>query len=170
MIENMTKELEELRALLAASGPRGDSFSSTKATLRDNEFLLGEMLQTFDHRIARAQRLDRARRVFLQDMSLHDDDLRNALSTDTMVPYMVNMADDPSVAGCLLYYVLPGKTTSIGAALGNTVRLSGIGIADQLCVVENEGNTLLTISKCGSEGRVVVDGQRLAEGLPLQMR
>ena len=47
------------------------------------------------------------------------------------------MSDDAALAGCLQYRIMEGKAQTIGARSDNTVCVSGIGISDQLCSVQN---------------------------------
>merc|ERR1719487_1602005 len=105
----------------------------------------------------------------LEDGCLSQDEISQAFGVDSQTPYLVNMCDDPLLAGCLLYVVKQGASTTIGAAKENTITLQGIGIPDQLCKIENMANTNLTISKMGGKGRVVVNGKLVHEGTSMPL-
>merc|ERR1719183_2930607 len=102
-------------------------------------------------------------------MTLSQDDNNNGCSANKTTPYLLNMSDDPTLAGCLLYYIVPGRMTTIGSAEGNIIRLRGIGISAHLCVIENADNSSLVVWKCSAEGRVVVGGKKLDAGKSLNL-
>lgn len=49
-----------------------------------------------------------------------------------MTPYLLNMSDDASLAGSLMYLLQRGERTSIGSDPDNTIVLDGLGMLPQL--------------------------------------
>ena len=49
-----------------------------------------------------------------------------------MTPYLLNMSDDASLAGALMYLLQRGERTCIGSDPDNTIVLDGLGILPQL--------------------------------------
>lgn len=88
---------------------------------------------------------------------------------DARTPYLMNMSEDPLMAGCLVYYVFEGREITCGSAHDNTLCLQGVGISDLLCRVTSAGNSVM-IEKLSEEGRVVVSGKLLAVGCPKKLR
>lgn len=98
------------------------------------------------------------------------DDMPNA-------PRLVNLHPDPALKGCLVYY-LPVGESSIGADGERCrIKLVGLSVAAEVCVVINEGNETLTLrpspnalvrvngSVTQSDSvRQLCDGDRLAIG------
>jgi len=91
-------------------------------------------------------------------------------------PKLVNLHPDPSLKGCLVYYLPAGETT-IGADQDRCrVRLVGLGVGPRVCVVRNEGNARLLVKPLDGglvrvngglvpeDGRQLCDGDRLAVG------
>jgi len=107
--------------------------------------------------------------IQLREQVLIDCALVQDPMPQSTTPYLLNMSDDPTLAGCLTYYLLPGQV-HIGRSAANTISLSGIGISDRLCTIENRDNSIVTIRKTSTDGRVVVSGQRLEEGQAFQLQ
>lgn len=85
-------------------------------------------------------------------------------------PYLMNMSDDPLMAGCLMYYLFEGRKITCGAAHNNTLCLQGVGISDLLCQVTCTDKNEVTIEKLSEDGRVNVSGKLLAVGCPKTLR
>jgi len=92
------------------------------------------------------------------------------LNGDKNTPILLNMSDDPMVAGCLLYHFVADEITTIGASADSKITLKGIGISDRLCKISNLGNVEVTIEKVSQTGRLCVNGKLLHEGESRQLR
>ncbi|CAK9033785.1 unnamed protein product [Durusdinium trenchii] len=74
-------------------------------------------------------------------------------------PYLLNISDDISLAGRLLYFLPEGPPISIGSEESNRIRLMGLGIPDHLCdILVVAGGKGVEVQHCGRGGRLVVDG------------
>lgn len=49
-----------------------------------------------------------------------------------MTPYLLNMSDEPQLAGCLMYLLQKGERTSIGSDPDNTIVVDGLGVLPKL--------------------------------------
>eukprot|EP00434_Breviolum_minutum_P033111 symbB.v1.2.029296.t1/scaffold3192.1/size63200/1 len=92
------------------------------------------------------------------------------------VPRLVNMNPDKSLEGCLIFY-LPLEDTRIGADQQKCqVCLTGLDVAEEVCVIHNEGHEKLEVRPCpgglvrvngyqvDEDGRLLESGDRLAIG------
>lgn len=95
----------------------------------------------------------------------------HATQGSATTPYLVNMSDDPALAGALVYYI-PMETgpSTIGASKDNSIRLTGVGISDQLCTIENIGDNSLVLRQSGTDGRIVVDSRLAQAGDPIHLK
>lgn len=93
----------------------------------------------------------------MKDAGLSTDELREAIGASKDTPYIVNISDDPSMAGVLIYYLKDGQTT-IGKAQNQQIKLNGLGVQDTHAVLINSGNNEVKI-KPQKNARVLVNGQ-----------
>eukprot|EP00930_Biecheleria_cincta_P096538 TRINITY_DN88368_c0_g1_i1.p1 TRINITY_DN88368_c0_g1~~TRINITY_DN88368_c0_g1_i1.p1 ORF type:complete len:1082 (+),score=174.15 TRINITY_DN88368_c0_g1_i1:33-3278(+) len=89
---------------------------------------------------------------------------------DEQTPFLMNMSDDPLMAGCLMYYVPEGASITAGSAQGNTLCVQGVGISERLCQVTSTGKNQVFIEKISEEGRVNVSGKLLTVGCPKALK
>ena len=78
----------------------------------------------------------------------------------------MNMNDDPSLSGCLIYYLKKG-TNKFGCQKESDVSLNSLGIRKYLhykrqhCVIKNENNQKVSI-------QVFTDARVILNGVPLE--
>jgi len=167
----MMSELEALRAKLDEKDQAPHEHDERHLAIEEHERLLEEMKRGYEEQLERAREAEQAREKILREMKLSADGLLEAFgAVDKMTPFLLNMSDDPTLAGCLLYYMLPGSTRTVGSGPENSIHLQGIGISHELCSITNRDNTFLSITKTGPEGRVVINGKPVDEGQPQQLR
>lgn len=78
-------------------------------------------------------------------------------------PYLLNISDDISLAGRLLYFLPEGPPVSVGSEESNRIRLLGLGIPDRLCdITVVAGGKGVEIQYSGRGGRLLVDGVAVA--------
>jgi hypothetical protein len=82
---------------------------------------------------------DKRRKSFksLIGKSLFDSDDDRALT----IPHLANLSDDPQFCGTLQYVLPEGETVTVGredADLAQTIKLAGIGIARNHCIITNQ--------------------------------
>lgn len=159
MIESLQDEIKRLKAGGAVAAEGGDN----EAQIAERKRLIDEMKNSYETQIEHAKQMDDLRDQALADGGLSNDEINKAFGVDSKTPYMLNMADDPMLAGCLLYFLAEGIPTTIGSASDNKIQLKGIGIPATLCVIDNVDNNQLTLRKLGSQGRVNVNGRLVSD-------
>lgn len=143
---------------------------SSPTNMTELELLLMCASRGYRRQLEHTQELNQVRQASLCSHGLSQErDASDLSNFDSSTPYMLNMSDDPMVAGCLIYH-LPGDAfTTIGAADGNSIMLRGIGISEHLCRIVNKGNVELFIEKLSAAGRVCVNGKILHESEPQEL-
>merc|ERR1719262_2053167 len=182
MISNLQAEIKKLKSQVGGGSGGGSSEGGVseeiQEDLQERERLLNEMKKTYDHQLEEAAHLESARDDALKDMGLSGDEIDEVFGIEKDTPYMLNMSDDPSLTGCLMYFLKPGITTTIGSGAENGIVLKGLGIPDHLCQIENVDQKTVTISVplvppdvgVGPRGRVCVNGCLLQAEQARQLR
>lgn len=75
----------------------------------------------------------------------------------------MNVSDDPSLAGCLVYFLKPGDNT-IGTA-NSTITMNGLGMAQQHAkLIVAKDNNSISITPLNPElGRILVNGNTIKQ-------
>jgi len=82
-------------------------------------------------------------------------------------PYLLNISDDISLAGRLLYFLPEPAPVGVGSAETNRIRLMGLGIPDQLCEISVlAGGKGVEVQYSARGGRLVIDGSVVADRQP----
>ena len=115
-----------------------------------------------DEEKSKREEIEKARRQMLADGGLSVDELREEMKIDPNTPYLVNISDDPTLSGCLIYY-LKNKSTTIGTNVDKwDIVMKGLGIFEEHCKIEVESFEkeikLIPIGR----GRTLVNGNYLA--------
>ncbi|KAF4676637.1 hypothetical protein FOL47_005790 [Perkinsus chesapeaki] len=104
---------------------------------------------------------------------LHMDNIHEIAGRKTKEPYILNISDDPSLSGCLVYFLNSDKgscrTTTVGSASDNDIVLVGLGIPDKLCTLsvkydnsdDEIGKVEVKRTAADSTGRLIVGGHLL---------
>mmetsp|Transcript_24411 Transcript_24411/g.43349 ORF Transcript_24411/g.43349 Transcript_24411/m.43349 type:complete len:1306 (-) Transcript_24411:15-3932(-) len=166
LIEKMEEEIRALKAQVRTGGLNIDEASELvleRTRLRD------EMQKDFQGELQVAREMQTAREQALEENGLSQYHITQAFGISKGSPYLLNMADDPMLAGCLIYLLKDSEVTRIGASKENTITLKGVGIPDVLCCILNSENTNVSIELLSNAGRVVVNGRLLQVGHPRQL-
>ncbi|KAF4690590.1 hypothetical protein FOZ60_017197 [Perkinsus olseni] len=115
----------------------------------------------------------RASSKLLKELNM--DNIHDIAGRKAKEPYILNISDDPSLSGCLVYFLNSTKGaeskhhTTVGCGPDNDIVLSGLGIPDQLCtLIADSSNAVATVevertAPRESTGRLVVGGRLLDE-------
>lgn len=166
LIENLQEEMRLLKAQMAAGGLNAPEAAEQ---LKERERLIKEqMQQDFQTELQAAKEMTRAREKALEESGLSHGHITEAFGITSGQPYMVNMAFDPMMAGCLIYLIQESKPTTMGSHKDNTIVLKGLGIPDHLCrldKMDQEAATdALARQRAPSEGAGPVSLTRLSDG------
>lgn len=173
--EELTAEITRLKEQLAAQND-----SRLQQQLHDTEQLLAQMEKDYQAQIAEAREMEALRKQALCDMGLSLAEISGALGLDRNVPQLVNLSDDASLTGCLVYFLPEGEQTTIGMDKECTIVLQGVGMQPHMCSLLNEDNRIVTLQlvdvagaplqeppmavplarQAGQPGRVLVNGQK----------
>jgi len=107
----------------------------------------------------------------LQDMCLRVEDVGQLAGVEQGAPYLLNISYDPSLSGCLLYFLRTGPAISTVGCLGpdsiapNSIVLTGLGIPARLCEIQYmaDSKRVTIVKVCPEEDR----GRLLLNGRPL---
>lgn len=92
-------------------------------------------------RFAHAQKQQRQQLLEERGIQGLDDDGEDT----SALPRLTNLHPDPSLEGVLTYFLKPGRT-QVGADRQKCrIFLTGLDVADEVCVIENEGNERLVL-------------------------
>ncbi|CAE7945719.1 Kif28p, partial [Symbiodinium sp. KB8] len=109
------------------------------------------------------------REEVLKEMGVTQQDLAQTVGIDKDVPYLLNMNEDPALAGKMMYFLPPGQPIKIGAHADNKIVLQGLGVPDYLCDIENLGEQGVVVRTCqqphtsrlSMKARVCVNGSAM---------
>eukprot|EP00899_Mesostigma_viride_P028002 jgi/Mesvir1/8387/Mv12632-RA.1 len=137
---------------------------------------------TWEEKLRRTAEIQALQLSTLQQMGLEDgsgfEASKTALAYDKSTPHLVNLNEDPSMSGSLIYYIRPG-TTHVGKAGqlfspdgSKRIQLAGLSIMAQHCVFVNEGGRVSLVPQsdkaaCFVNGKAITDdtqGQAVHHG------
>jgi len=166
LVASLQAEVIRLSELLgsAASGAAEANLRHLHDDLAERERLLSELTKSHAQQLAEAKLLQGAREEVMKDMGLTQQDLAQTMGIDKDLPCLINMNEDPSLAGKIVYFLPPLQPISIGAHKDNKIVLQGLGMPDYLCRVENLGDQGVVVSThqtAPHEARVCINGSAL---------
>ncbi|CAL1126660.1 unnamed protein product [Cladocopium goreaui] len=110
------------------------------------------------------RRLARERVKTYEWCGVMTEETQEVLQQELMTPYLLNMSDDASLAGSLMYLLQRGERTSIGSDPDNTIVLDGLGMLPNLCSIVNLDDFKLTLSRPDfAKDHVLVNGKTMAK-------
>ncbi len=130
--------------------------------LNQSEKLYEDLNQTWEEKLQKTEQIHKEREAALEELGISIQKGFVGLSTPKKVPHLVNLSDDPLLAGCLVYNIKPGST-----AVGNVedpsttseIRLNGSKILREHCTFENTDGNVTIVPKDGAA--VMVNGLRI---------
>eukprot|EP00933_Yihiella_yeosuensis_P045776 TRINITY_DN4119_c0_g3_i1.p1 TRINITY_DN4119_c0_g3~~TRINITY_DN4119_c0_g3_i1.p1 ORF type:complete len:1259 (+),score=239.54 TRINITY_DN4119_c0_g3_i1:38-3814(+) len=148
VVGRLQAEIRRLKTVLAGRGMEVDALGvgEVQEEIVARERLLQQMKKSYDLQLEEAAMLENTRTEVLQQQGLSCAEIDEVFGIEKDTPYLLNMSDDPSLSGCLMYFLRSGKSTSIGRHVENDIVLEGLGIKDFLCSIRNEDQRKLSIS------------------------
>lgn len=134
--------------------------------LNQSEKLLTDLNQTWEQKLAKTEEIHKEREAALEELGISIEKGFVGLSTPKKMPHLVNLADDPLLAECLVYNLKPGLTTVGGMESSGdhqpNIRLNGTRMLPDHCAFENAPDgTVTLIPREGAS--VMVNGKRIEE-------
>merc|ERR1719329_872058 len=167
VIAALRRELEQLKAE-QAKGTASLSRSSSKGELEALESAMETYGRGFEAQIQIARDHQAHCAKALEGMGLSLGDISETVGLNATTPQLVNCSHDPSLQGCLVYFLDAGqREIRVGSDKQRcSIILQGLGISECNCVITNEDDLSLTILPV--EGRVLVNGQQVCKVGPLR--
>jgi hypothetical protein len=162
IIDQLREELEALK--------KGGMCEVSSEELIERERMIEEMKKSYENQLQEGRDLERLRKQAIDHGGFSQEDMSRMLGVEATTPYLLNMADDPTTAGKLLFYLPRSKEISIGSDEECDIRFTGVGITPFICKLLNEDDHKLTVSKCDEEGRILHDGSALRIGECRELR
>lgn len=129
--------------------------------MRINEELLAQQAkyqQGYEEFMRQAKEQESQRQKAMESMGLNTEDMSSAFQVQKDTPQLVNISDDPSLSGALLYFLDVGSHR-LGSHESCKPRLHGLGMKLFMCEILNEDNEVLTLTPLKADGsNVDVDG------------
>lgn len=148
--ENLKGEIEMLRAL-ASQGRNPD----VEKKLKESEELEMEMRRTYEVKAIEHEAAEKARLDAMDDGGLSFEELAQAFGLSVDLPKLVNISEDSSLSGSLLYLLETGVITQVGDNPDCRVSIQGIGVLTYMCQLFNEDDQNVMLTLLTEEGDTV---------------
>uniref|UniRef100_A0A7S4QWX0 Kinesin motor domain-containing protein n=1 Tax=Alexandrium monilatum TaxID=311494 RepID=A0A7S4QWX0_9DINO len=162
LVARLKAECEQLKAQIA----QGQADRVAHEHLQDMEALVDKYGQDLEGQLVLARQMQDKRNDALKDLGLSSKSIGESLGLDESTPQLVNISNDPSLVGCLVYFLTQGDPIAVGSTKGCKIQLHGLGMKPTMAVIHNTDN--LNISIEANEGRVLVNGQLVRGEQPLK--
>lgn len=146
VINDLKAEIDRLRADLASGGA---SPGTGQAQLDEETQALKQKLE---EESATIEKWQQQRAMALDDMALSLSEIANEMGVDPSTPQLINISTDPSLSGCLVYYLVTDEVTGIGSSQDCKIKLAGLGIQPNMCSLRNRDNREVTLELLSSRG------------------
>ena len=134
-----------------------------KIALDDRSSLIADFMKQAGSQGEERRKLSRQRAKALEWCGLLAESSKDLRRKDETTPHLLNMSDDPVLAGCLLYFLPRGERTSIGSDLDSTIVFDGLGILPNLCSIINQDDKLVNMARPDFARRhVLLNGKTLS--------
>lgn len=137
--------------------------------LNQSEKLYEDLNQTWEEKLQKTEHIHKEREAALEELGISIEKGFVGLSTPKKVPHLVNLSDDPLLAGCLVYNIKPGSTAVGNVEFPSTtseIRLNGSKILREHCTFENADGNVTIVPKDGAA--VMVNGLRIDKSKKLR--
>jgi kinesin family protein 1 len=180
MIRELKEEVERLRKLaqgqalpVDVESLRGEArreaeaeaarkFAEYEEELAESKKLLAELGKSWEERERDAADIEEERKKSMIELGL-------ALSDSDMAqPQLININQDPTRSGAIIYALKPGMTT-VGrpdAPQPQNIKLLGLNMSREHCVIRNDAG-MVSIASAG--GRTWINGELLQDLLAMQV-
>lgn len=162
ILNELKGEIEKLKAQLRDGG----GGNSDPDALSGMEHLYKKFGQDFEKQLEEKKAADERRKQALEEMGLSGDWMASALGMSKSTPQLHNINEDPSLSGCLVYFLVMKEYTTIGCSKDCKIKLTGLGMEDKMLTIHNEDDVTLKITV--GEGRVLINAKKPNEARELQ--
>mmetsp|Transcript_32049 Transcript_32049/g.90145 ORF Transcript_32049/g.90145 Transcript_32049/m.90145 type:complete len:744 (+) Transcript_32049:214-2445(+) len=186
MLASFQGEIDVLQRALCTEGTALPGNSELAQALEASEQLMKSFamrsgaIEGWAEAKERTKALKVVQQQLLDEMSLSVHEIGQLAGVDSRTPYLLNISDDPSLSGSLLYFLRSEPDISTVGSSGpesiapNNIRLEGLGIPARLCEIRySPGSGSVRICKVSGEaemGRLLVNGRPLEAGAPVELK
>lgn len=105
--------------------------------------------------------IEERRRKALLDGGLSLDEIREEFKLSDDCPYMINISDDPTLAGCLVHY-LKESDNVVGSDPNPGIKITGLGIQEKHCRITVDNDEKVTVHPTANN-RILINGSLLTK-------
>eukprot|EP00397_Hematodinium_sp_SG-2012_P007058 GEMP01007099.1.p1 GENE.GEMP01007099.1~~GEMP01007099.1.p1 ORF type:complete len:994 (+),score=218.19 GEMP01007099.1:181-3162(+) len=132
LLEDLKAEMEALRAQLAQK-TEGNVSGKLSEELNQKQFLISKLHEN-------------AKEASLKQRKVLDSIGLKGFADDGLTPYLVNISEDPLLAGLLMFFIPLNQCTTVGSAEDNSIVFThGLGITPYMCTLRNEDNFIIHV-------------------------
>lgn len=147
VVAELTAEIARLKERLEQGNDAG-----LLLQVQDAEALKQQLVQDYEVQLSEAKSLEQMRAKAMEDMGLDISEISGMAKVDPHVPQLINLSEDSSLSGCLVYFLLPDKDMKLGSDSACDIVLTGLGIHPHMCSLRNSENTSVTLSILDAAG------------------
>eukprot|EP00930_Biecheleria_cincta_P046853 TRINITY_DN32383_c0_g1_i1.p1 TRINITY_DN32383_c0_g1~~TRINITY_DN32383_c0_g1_i1.p1 ORF type:complete len:916 (-),score=164.49 TRINITY_DN32383_c0_g1_i1:82-2829(-) len=160
VVADLTAEITRLKEQLEQG-----TDASLLSQVQDAEALKQQLVQDYEVQLSEAKALEQQRTKAMEDMGLDISEISGMARVDPNVPQLINLSEDSSLSGCLVYFLLPDKDMKVGSDSACDIVLSGLGIHSYMCSLRNSDNKSVMLSILDAAGmQAQVPGSQFTPG------
>lgn len=149
---NLQADIDALKEL-AAKGNNPEVIQK----LKESEELAQQLRKDYEEKMKEWQHTEQIREQAMDDGGLSFEELAEQYGLSANLPKLVNISDDPSLSGALLYLLETGVLTKVGDNAACRINLSGIGIHEYMCQFFNDDDRIVTLTLLSPDGSEVIN-------------
>lgn len=159
IVAALRAECEQLRSHLASLEGASTQAPVLNGEVTGLEALIRHYGEDAEARLLVAQEHECRCTQALEHNGLLLTEMSTSLGLGESTPQLVNISHDPSLQGCLVFFLRKGeRAISIGSAEGSEIRFRGLGMEDRMAYIQNADD--LNVSIRVVDGRVLVNGRQ----------
>ena len=158
--------IDDIEAKTARKSAKAEKRAQLEAEIERQRQLINAAESDFDQARLEKESLENARNALFEEVGLSSAKLGEALDVEEGTPYLLNVSEDPTLAGCLIFYVQTGETV-IGSQKGDVdILIHGLSIEGTHCSLQNTNNEEVELVVDGNSrtlvnGCLVLDSKKL---------
>ena len=174
VVRQLREEVAELRAQLernqsgASSTAEAQARKALEEELQESQRLIAQYQMTWAEKERQTVAIGADRAQTLQNMGVAID------ASLQGQPHLVNLNEDASLSGCLVYFLTAGETLVGRARQGSaapeadTIRLQGLGIAPEHCRIANADGAVSILMDGAGKRDTFVNGKHVSSSTLLR--
>jgi len=149
IMQQLKREINQMKEAGAAHDP------ALTERLKESEDIRKKLEEDQKKTVEEFAKLDEMRESALADMGLSIGEISSGFKVDPNMPQLVNLSDDPALAGTLIYFLPESEEIVVGSADECTIVLGGLGIQKYMCILRNHDNRSITMESLDPDGNEI---------------